>query len=150
MLVAIGALLGIPLWILLGWMVAGVWHRHETKSLPGIFKTKVRLVSGEYRHIDQNFPRTAEQAFWVHDVLILEKGLLIPRTLSFGIADRVQPTRQADPEQVKGLGDAPVWLQVRLDNGAVLEIAAQREKAELASGPFFSKKGNKTPAENSK
>jgi len=36
-------------------------------------------------------------------VLILEKGLLIPRTLHYEIADAVQTAQPADPELVKGL-----------------------------------------------
>lgn len=141
MMVAIGALLGIPLWILFGWLAAGIWHRRESKQLPGRFKTKIRLVSGTYRHIDSNFPRIAEQAIWAHDVLIVEKGMLIPRTLHFAIADSVQLLQHADAEKVKGLGDSPVTLQVLVDNGAVLEIAAPGEEAALAQGPFLSNAG---------
>ena len=137
MLVAIGALLGVPLWILLGWLAGGVWHRHETKQLPGLFKTKIRLVSGSYRHTGDEFPRMAAHAIWAHDILIVEKGLLIPRTMHFKIADDVEPVRPADSDQVKGLGDSPVTLQFQIDEGAVIEIAALAEEAELAQGPFF-------------
>ncbi len=137
MLVAIGALLGIPLWILLGWMAGGLWHRHEIKGLPGQFKAKVRLVSGNYRHTSKNFPRMAGNAIWAHDVLILEKGLLIPRTLHFEITDAVQPAQPADSEQVKGLGDSPITMQFRLDEGAVIEVAAPGEETEFAQEPFL-------------
>jgi hypothetical protein len=142
MLVAIGALLGIPLWILVGWLAAGLWHRHETNKLPGLFKTKIRVVSGTYRHTGESFPLIAGRAFWAHDVLIQEEGLLIPRTLHFKAANGVQPPQQADPEQVKGLGDTPVTVQYQVDEGAVIEIAAPGEDAALAQGPFFS---NSTP-----
>ena len=98
MLVAIGALLGIPLWILIGWLAAGLWHRHEIKQLPGLFSTKVRMVSGSYRHVSDKFPFTKGRGIWAHDVLILEKGLLIPRVIHFEIADGIQPPQPADPE----------------------------------------------------
>ena len=91
MLVAIGALLGIPAWILFGWLAGGIWHRHEIKKLPGLFKTKVRLVSGTYRHTGEDYPRRAGNAIWAHDVLIFEKGLLIHRTLHYEVAEAVQP-----------------------------------------------------------
>lgn len=138
MLLTIAYLLGIPLWILLGWLAAGIWHRHENKDFPGVFKIKVRVVSGEYRHVGNKFPRMSGQAIWAHDVLILEKGLLIPRTMHFKIADDVKPTRPADLEQIKGLGDSPVTLQFQIDEGAVVEIAAPGEQSELAQGPFSS------------
>lgn len=104
MLVAIGALLGIPLWILIGWLAGALWHRHEINQLPGVFTTKVRMVSGSYRHVSDKFPFPKGRAIWAHDVLILEKGLLIPRTLHFEITDAVQPAQPADSEQVKGHG----------------------------------------------
>jgi hypothetical protein len=137
MLVAIGALLGVPVWILLGWLAGGLWHRHETNQLPDLFKTKVRMISGTYRHTGENYPRMTGRAIWAHDVLILEKGLLIPRTLHFKAADGVQPPQKADPEQVKGLGDSPVTMQYRLDGGEVIELAAQSDDLADAQGPFF-------------
>jgi hypothetical protein len=137
MLVAIGALLGIPLWILIGWLAAGLWHRHEINQLPETFKTKVRTVSGTYRHTGDTFPPIAGRAVWAHDVLIQEEGLLIPRTLHFKILGGVQPAQPADPNQVKGLGDSPVTLQLRLDHGAIIEVAALGEDSARAQGPFF-------------
>jgi hypothetical protein len=138
MLVAIGALLGIPLWILLGWLASGLWHRHEISQLSDMFKTKVRMVSGKYRHTGNKFPPIAGRAIWAHDVLIQEEGLLIPRTLHFKVAGGVQPPQPADPEQVKGLGDTPITMQFRLDSGAIIEIAAPGEDSADARGPFFS------------
>ena len=137
MLVALGYLLGIPLWILIGWLAGALWHRHEIKQLPGQFTTKVRMVSGSYRHVSDKFPLTKGRAIWAHDVLILEKGLLIPRVIHFEVAEGVQTSQPADPEQVKGLGDSPFTMQFRLDHGAVIEVAASGEESEFAQEPFL-------------
>jgi hypothetical protein len=137
MLATIAALLGVPLWLVLGWEARTLWHRHEIKKLQGLFKAKVRLVSGTYRHTDSNYPRTAAHAVWAHDVLIIEKGLLLPRTLHFRAAEGVQPPHPADPYQVKGLGHKPVTMRYRLDDGEVIEIAAPGEALAEAQGPFF-------------
>jgi hypothetical protein len=142
MLVAIGALLGVPVWILLGWLAGGLWHRHEVNKLPHLFKTKVRMISGTYRHTDDSFPHMVGHAIWAHDVLILEKGLLIPRTIHFKADDGLQPPQPADPDQVKRLGDKPVTMQFRLDGGQIIEIAAEGDDVEDARGPFFA---NSTP-----
>jgi hypothetical protein len=137
MLVAIGALLGVPVWILLGWLAGGLWHRHEIKQIPDLFKTKVRMVSGTFGHTDDTFPRLAGHAVMAHDILILEKGMLIPRTIVYRITDGVQPPQPADPDKIKGLGDKPVTIQFRLDGGEVIELAAQGEDLDDARGPFF-------------
>jgi hypothetical protein len=138
MLIAILGMLGVPLWLLLGWLAGGLWHRHETNQLPDLFKTKVRLVSGTYRHTGEDFPRMVGRAVWAHDILILEKGFLIPRTLHYRALEGVQPPQPADPDQVKGLGDKPVTMQYRLDGGEVIEIAVPSEMLTKAQGPFFS------------
>jgi hypothetical protein len=95
------------------------------------------MVSGIYPHTGKNFPRMTANAIWAHDVLILEKGLLIPRTLHFEITDAVQPAQPADSEQIKGLGDSPITMQFRLDHGAVIEVAAPGEDLESAQEPFL-------------
>ena len=138
MLVVLAAL-GVPLWLLLGWFAGGLWHRHDLQqNLPDLFKMKARVVEGTYRHLDGNFSRTAAQAIWVHNVMILEKGLLLGRNLHFAVTEGVQPPQPVDPKQVKkGLGDKPVTLQFRLDDGTIIEIAAAGETTTLARGPFF-------------
>ena len=70
-------------------------------------------------------------------MLILEKGLLIPRTLHYEIAEAVQPPQPADSEQVKGLGDSPITMQFRLDDDTVIEVAARGEESESAKEPFL-------------
>ena len=131
-------ILGVPLWLVIGWLAAGIWHRRQNQQLPGAFKIKVRMVEGEYRNVDDSLKGRPGMALWAHDIIIAEKGLLIPRNLHFRVAEGVQPPQPADPDQVKHLGDSPVTMQFRLDDGEVIEIAAPGEQAELARGPFFS------------
>jgi len=82
-------------------------------------------------------PHPAGNAIWAHDVLILEKGLLIPRTLHYEVAEAVQPAQPADPDHVKGLGESPITMQFRLDEGAVIEVAASGEESQSAREPFI-------------
>lgn len=140
MIIALLSMLGVPLWLLLGWVAAGIWHRHDLKqNLPTLFKMKVRVVKGGYRHIDGTFSHTAALAIWAHDVLIIEKGLLVARNLHFPVAEGVQAPQPADPRQVKHLGDNPVTMQFELDDGTIIEIAVPGENQDLGCGPFFPK-----------
>jgi hypothetical protein len=138
MVVALLTLLGVPIWLTLGWLAGALWHRHDIKNLPGLFKAKVKLVEGTYRFLDENYSRIAAQGIWAHDVLIMEKGLFLARNLHFAIDDGIQPPQLADNEQVKGLGDNPVTMQFLLDNGAIIEVAAPSEMSKAVNGPFFS------------
>jgi len=141
-MVAILAMLGVPLWLLLGWLAGGLWHRHQINQLPGVFKLKARVVEGTYRHIDDKYSRTALYGLWAHDVLFVEKGLLLGRNLHFPAAEGVQSPQPADPDQVKHLGDHPITMRFRLDGGAVIEVAAPGEAQQEAQGPFFDESDN--------
>ena len=79
----------------------------------------------------------AGRAIWAHDVLILEKGLLIPRTLHYEVVDAVQSAQPANSELAKGLGDSPITMQFRLEEEAVIEIAARGEDSESTQEPIL-------------
>ena len=133
----VGGLLGVPLWLLIGWLAGAIWHRRETSKLPDIFDIKVRMVSGTYRHTGDQFPRMTASGLWAHDILIIEKGMMFPRTLHYKVEEGVQAPQPADPEQVKGLGDSPVTMQYHLDDGGLIEIATSSEELPDEQGPFF-------------
>lgn len=137
MVIAVLSLLGVPMWLLIGWVAAGIWHRRQNQQLPGVFKFKVRMISGSYRHVDDSLKGRPGAALWAHDIIICEKGLLIPRNLHFKVAEEVQPPQPANPDKIKHLGDAPATMQFRLDHGAVIEVAAPAEAQTMAQGPFF-------------
>ena len=136
MLVVAAGALGVPFWLILGFLASALWHQHQVKQMPDVFKAKLRMVSGTHKHIDGGFPRSTEHALWIHDVLVVEKGVLFTRSLHFAIADGVRHAQPADPEQVKGLGDQPVTVQFRLDDGGIIEMAVPTEFQALAAGPF--------------
>lgn len=131
-------LIGVPLWLLAGWILGRMWHRHVIKQLSGAFQLKVRMVSGTVKHIGDKFALRAEYALWARDSLITEKGMMMPRLLVLAVTDGVEAAQAADHEKVKGLGDSPVTMRFKLDDGAVIEIAAKGESSALAQGPFFS------------
>jgi len=79
----------------------------------------------------------AARAVWAHDILILEKGLLIPRTLHFRVLEGIHHPQPADPDELKSLGDSPVVMQFRLDDGGVIEIVTPSEDSADGQGPFF-------------
>ena len=82
-----------------------------------------------------------------HDVLLLEQSLLLARNMHFGAVEVTQPLRKADPDQFKRLGDSPVTLQLRLDDGTIIEVAAAAEASDHVQGPFPAEGGASTQQE---
>jgi len=76
------------------------------------------------------------QARWVHDVLLVNKGLALLRTQPLPVATAQGRVEEADSQEIKRLGDNPILLQFGLDNGASIQLAVPGEARSLAYGPF--------------
>jgi hypothetical protein len=135
---ALLAILGVPLWLVVGGLAAAMWNRRQFRNTPGVFRAKVRLTSGALDGLSESWPPVAAYARWVHDVLLVNKGLALVRTLPLPIAAAEGPVEEADPHEVKRLGDNPILMQLRLDNGATIQLAAPGEARAVAYGPFVS------------
>ncbi len=136
MLWATLALLGVPMWLVVGGLAVMFWSRSRFKKQDGVFATKMRLESGSAPGVGEKWPPMSSFALWVHDVLMVHKGLGLVNVSPLGVAAVEGPAQTADSEEVKRLGEHPVVLRFRLDDGAVLQMALPGDALELAQGPF--------------
>ena len=136
MIWAILALLGVPLWLVVGVLLVMLWSRSKFKKQDGVFATKMRLESGSAPGVGEKWPPVSSFALWVHDVLLVHKGLGLAQTIPLGVAGSEGSAQGEDLEEVKRLGENPVILRFRLDNGAVLLMAVPGNVLKLAQGPF--------------
>jgi hypothetical protein len=81
--------------------------------------------------------RRRASAVWVHDVLLLRRGLLIPRMEALPVRLPEDDIHDAKPHTVRGLGAFPVVISLRLDDGAVVDVAAAAADRTLLAGPFL-------------
>jgi hypothetical protein len=121
MIGAVLVALGVPLWLVAGWLLAVLLIRRRITKGPGVFKAKVKLDAGTIPGLKGKW--SALHAAWVHDVLLLFKGLSRSRVQPLPVAAIVQGP-QPLASQVKGLGEAPQAMRLRLDNGAEVTVAA--------------------------
>ena len=136
MIWALLAILGVPIWLVVGALGAALWSRHRFKNAPGTFRLKLRKESGTYEGISDKWPRAVVYAEWVHDVLLVRKGLGLVPTMPIGVAAMEEAGQSADSGEVKGLGDDPVILRFRLDDESVIQMAVSSDALERAQGPF--------------
>jgi hypothetical protein len=130
MIVILLALLGIPLWLLVGGLLATLVARRRRRRTPGMFLCKLRTTGPED---DDGWPRTKSYACWAHDVLLVHHGLALVRYEALPVASVGGPPI---PSTAKGVGDRPVSLRLHLDDGRVIELATPRPEATTAAGPF--------------
>ena len=128
---AILVFLGVPLWMIAGMLILIFWNRRRVKKQPGIFPVKVRLEADPDAQKQPKWPRTG-YAQWVHDVLILRSGIGLMQSTPYGIHGVETAEQDADPHEVKGMGDNPKMLRARLDDGTILQVALTEIHPELA------------------
>ncbi len=127
---AILLFLGVPLWMVAGMIILIIWNRRRVKKQPGIFPVKVRHEAESDAEKQSKWPRKG-YAQWVHDVLIVRTGMGLMQSTPYGISGMATPEKDADPDEVKGLGDHPKVIRARLDDGSILQVALREIHPEL-------------------
>ena len=132
MLIALLALLGVNLVVLVAFAVFVFGRKRWVKRQPGAFRGLVRVAGGEVDGLRSEWRRG--YGHWVRDVLVWTKGPFLFRN-DLVAADEFQEHRQALPGEVKRLGDAPAVIRVGAGS-AVIEVAAHGDDADLLVGPY--------------
>jgi hypothetical protein len=111
------ALLGVPVWLVLGALIGAMISRRRFKAQPGVVPVIFRAAD------DEKWPRRPAYGRYIHDVLIVNHGLAQIRT-SVHVVEHVE---------VLDLGDAafkhiddPIAFTIRLDDGSDYELAVDR------------------------
>jgi hypothetical protein len=137
MLIALLAVLGVDLIVLVAFAAFVFARERWVKRQPGAFRGVIRVASGEVDGLRPKWGRGYGR--WVRDVLVWTKGPFLLRN-ELVPADGLAEQRPARPDEVKRLGDHPGVIRVRAD-GATVEVAANAEDTELLLGPY------RTPAD---
>lgn len=133
MIWALLAILGVPIWLIVGALASVLWSRRKFRQTPGVFACKVRIVSGSDG--PEKWTRSTAYARWVHDVLLVHAGLGLVKYEALPVAGVDGPAPPAPAVKLKG-GD-PVSIRLRLDDGSIAEVAGLTSMKDLLSGPFF-------------
>ena len=129
------AALGIPLWMIAGLLVGAGLSRRAFKRTPGVFPAKLRAVSADVEHVKRTWPRRPGYARWVHDVLLVQRGIALMRTSALPIAHATGPIDSS--AEIRGLGAHPLVMTIALDDGIEVQLAAPAKFREPMVGPFL-------------
>jgi hypothetical protein len=130
MLIALLAVLGVDLIVIVVLLAAVLSRKRWVKRQPGAFRGAIRVASGEIDGLGSTWVRGYGR--WVRDVLVWTKAPLLFRNEILA-TDGLDGQRPARPDEVKRLGDHPVVVQVRMGS-AMVELAARGDDSELAAG----------------
>ena len=113
MIWALLALVGVPIWLVLGALGGAIISRRRFKAQPGVFVMSIR------EHGDDGWPRVVSYGRYIHNVLLVNSGLALVRTTVHAV-DRLDPLELDGP--VHRLDDPRGWT-VTLDDGGQHDIA---------------------------
>jgi hypothetical protein len=132
MLIALLAILGVDLIVLVVLAAFVLSRRRWVARQPGAFRGAVRVASGEIDGLHPKWSRGYGR--WIRDVLVWTKAPFLLRN-ELVAADGLDEQRPARPEEIRRLGDHPAVIRLRV-GGATVEVAAEEDSGELLRGPY--------------
>jgi hypothetical protein len=131
-LIALLAVLGVDLVVLIAFAALVLGRRRWLKRQPGEFVGAVRLSSGDIDGLKPKWKRGSGR--WVRDVFVWSSGPLMLRNSLLPV-DRLLSQQPANAGDVRRLGDTPVIIEFAIGD-ATITVAARHEHRALAVGPF--------------
>jgi hypothetical protein len=132
MLIALLAVLGVDLMVIVALLAAVLSRRRWVMRQPGAFRGAIRIAEGQIEDLGSEWK--AGYGRWVRDVLVWTKAPFFFRNAILA-TDGAGETRPARPDEVKRLGDHPVVVRVRMGPAAV-ELAAREDAGDRLRGPY--------------
>ena len=132
MLIALLALLGVNLIVIVVLLCVVLARKRWVKRQPESFRGVIRVSKGDVDGLRTKWGRGYGR--WVRNVLVWTKAPFFFRNELVAV-DALDERRSADPGEVKRLGDYPVVVQLRAGS-ATVEVAAQGAGSEQLLGPY--------------
>ena len=132
MLIALLAVLGVDLIVIVAFLAVVFARKRWVKKQTGAFRGAIRLADGDLEGIAPKWHRGYGR--WVREVFVWTKAPFLFRNELLP-ADGVEEQRTAASGEVKHLGDEPTVVRLKVGSAAV-EVATHAADAELLLGPF--------------
>ena len=134
MLIALLAVLGVNLIVIVVLLLVVLSRRYWVSHQPGAFKGAIRVVEGNVPGLRERWRHGDGR--WVRDVLVWTKRPFLFRNDLVAVDGLTGEGRAAQPGEVRRLGKQASVAALAVDGGARIELATSADKRELALGPF--------------
>jgi len=101
-----------------------------------VFRCRIRLVSGQVAGLATTWRGRPGWARWEHEILLVRAHRLFGKNHILPVQTVVGSVSTTSSAAIGSLGDNPAVVQLLLDLGDVVEVAAPASARELVAGPF--------------
>ena len=134
MLIALLAVLGVDLLVIVVLLAVVLTRRRWVSRQPGAFKGAIQIIEGDVPGLRAKWKRGYGR--WVRDILVWTKAPFLFRNELVPADALAGEARPAKPGEVRRLGKHPAVVLLAVDGGARIEVAASADGRERAPGPF--------------
>jgi hypothetical protein len=134
MLIALLAVLGVDLWVIVVLLSVVLTRRRWVSHQSGAFRGAIRVIEGDVPGLHAKWKRGYGR--WVRDVLVWTKTPFLFRNELIAADALAAEARGAKSGEVRRLGKHPAIVRLVVDGGARIEVAATAQGRERAPGPF--------------
>jgi hypothetical protein len=134
MLIALLAVLGVNLWVIVVLLAVVLTRKRWVSRQPGAFKGAIRVIEGDVPGLKAKWKRGYGR--WVRDILVWTKAPFLFRNELVLAEALAGEARAAKPGEVRRLGKHPAVVALAVEGGARIEVAASADGRERARGPF--------------
>ena len=122
MVIALLAVLGVDLIVIVVLLGAVLARRRWISHQPGTFKGAIRVVDGQVSGLGSTWKRGYGR--WVRDVLVWTKAPFLFRNELVAVDGLAGEVRAAEAGNIKRLGSQPVIVPLAAEGGARVEVTA--------------------------
>ena len=140
MLIALLAVLGVDLIVIVVLLAIVLARRQWIRHQPGAFKGAIRVAEGRVPGLRVRWTRGYGR--WFRDVLVWTKAPFLFRNELVAADALAGQARAARPREVKRLGKNPAVILLAVVGGARVEVATPEAGRALAAGPVAAAAGS--------
>jgi Protein of unknown function (DUF2550) len=133
-LIALLAVLGVDLWVIVVVLAVVLARKRWVSHQPGAFKGAIRIVEGDVPGLGARWKRGYGR--WVREILVWTKTPFLFRNELVAADARAGDDRVPEPGEVRRLGKHPTVIPLAADGGTRIEVAVSADGRERAAGPF--------------
>jgi hypothetical protein len=126
---ALLAILGVPIWLIVGALGGALWNRRSFRAQDGVFPIALRPAGQD------SWPRITSYGRLIHDVLVVNLGLALVRTKIYPVIDARPIDVTTTPKHLEDALGRMLVVEGHGDIEVAVPVSVAQQLDELGRAP---------------